>query len=121
MKVNIGTAVLDCIVHEVEHYVGDVHLVSQNHGVLCFQFEVDATLVTLYLQCKGVNHAAKHLVSVYLSSLEPRLLPVEHRHLKNLFHLEAQAFCLVVDNRRNVAEHGRRLAEVRIVQHLGCQ
>ena len=111
-------AVFNRVVEEVENNVGEVHLVDGHDGVEGVEIGSDGAAVALHLELEGVDDVEYHCVGVYVFEAQGRLLPVEHRQLKHLLNLKAQAFGLVGYHRAYLLKHGRRLAHALIVEHL---
>ena len=72
----------------------------------------------LHTQSERVGYIFNHFVEVEGLLLEDGFLAVEHRHLQNLFHQEAQPLGLIVYYRAQMLHHRRTLRYRLIVQHL---
>ena len=72
----------------------------------------------LHPEGEGIGYRINHLVEVGLLHLEDILAFVEHRHLQYLLHEESQSLALVVDYPSEVLQHGFRLVDALVVEHL---
>ena len=118
MEGHVVAFVLDGVVHEVENDVREVHFVDEDVRLVGPQVGSDGSACAFHFEAEGVDHAGEEVVCVDLTALEGGFLAVEHRHLQHLLHLEAQPLRLVVDDARNVVEHGLALAHGGVSQHL---
>ena len=75
----------------------------------------------LHTQGETGGDIFEEFVQVEFLFLERSCLTVEHRHLQHLLHEETEALGLVVDDTAKMLEHGGRLFDAIVVQHLSCQ
>ena len=125
MDVDVEGFVLLAVLHSIVHQVGDgileMHLVDIDSGVNGFYLGVYLASRMLHTQGEGLGYLLHHLVEVELLLLEDDALLVEHRHLEDFLHEEAQAFRLVGNDTTEVFGHLLGLRDGVVVHHLDSQ
>ena len=86
---NIGPLILDGVVHEVEDYVCEVHIINHAEGILSLELSIDSSTDILDLKFERIDYAIDEFIDIHLLKLHGVALTLEHGHLKHLLYLEA--------------------------------
>ena len=118
---SVGVLVFYGVVHEVEHHVGEMHLVHKHHVLRGFHVCVDGAAGGFHFEAEGRDDVLNDAVGVELFALEGVGLFLKHRHLQHFLHLETQPFRFVDDNSREVLEHRFAFRHGAVAEHLRRQ
>lgn len=118
LQLSVRRLIFHRVVHEIEDDVGEVHFIDEDFRVLSFQVGCEVSSVGFHFESEGVGDVFDESVCVEFFLFESGCFSVEHGHLQDFFHLEAQSFCFVHDDAGNVVEHRFALCHGGVSEHL---
>ena len=98
MQGHIIAFVLDCIVHQIEDYVGEMHLICLHHRINSIQLGFYTSSILHHLNIECLDNTIDQFVSIQRQELQSYVVAIIKGHLQNLLHLIPQPFGLAVDN-----------------------
>ena len=120
-QVFFGLLVFHRVIHQVEYHIGDMHFVRKYNRIGSLKVRCNLTIIAFHLQSERIDNSGNQLIGIEFLHLQRCFLPVEHRHLKHLLHLESQPLRFIIDDSRYMLEHLRRLPDCGVFQHLGSK
>ena len=93
-----GRGIAVAMIHQVEYHIGDMHFVRKYNRIGSLKVRCNLTVIAFHLQSERIDNSGNQLIGIEFLHLQRCFLPVEHRHLKHLLHLESQPLRFIIDD-----------------------